>query len=219
MPAEPAIPDVLAPDELVRLFAAVSGRSKTALRNRALLMTMHNAALRSAEVVKLRPVDVDVSAGNVRVHNGKGGKARLIRDCLDPATREALAAWLTRREALGWDGRSAVLFGTFYRRPDRDSGGNLAEPKGGRPLDTSYLRRLLPKLAAGAKLDKSVSPHLLRHTRAREWSDAGFPVADIQHALGHKSLATTSIYLARLAPAGMGAGQHGRQSLDAPSRM
>lgn len=84
--------------------------------------------------------------------------------------------------------------------------------RSGRALDTSYMRRLLPKLAAAAKLDKPVSPHLLRHTRAREWSDAGFPVADIQHALGHKNLATTSIYLARLAPAGMGAGQNGRRS-------
>lgn len=204
--AEPAVPDTLTPDELAALFDAIGGRAKTALRNRALLMTMHDAALRSAEVVKLRPGDVDVSAGNVRIHNGKGGKARLIRDCLDPATREALAAWLTRRDTLGWDGRSAVLFGTFYRRPSRDR----AELKGGGPLDTSYLRRLLPKLAAKAKLTKEVSPHLLRHTRAREWSDAGLPVADIQQALGHKSLATTSIYLARLAPKGMGAGQRGR---------
>jgi site-specific recombinase XerD len=207
--AEPAIPDTLTADELARLLDAIPGRSKTALRNRALLMVMHDAALRSAEVVKLRPADVDVSAGNVRVHNGKGGKARLIRDCLDPATRQALTAWLTRRETLGWDGRSAVLFGTFYTRPERGSGDNSAA-KGGGPLDTSYLRRLLPKLGAKAKLTKEIHPHLLRHTRAREWSDAGFPVADIQHALGHKSLATTSIYLARLAPAGMGASQRGR---------
>jgi integrase/recombinase XerD len=216
LPAEPPIPDVLTPDELEALFAAVSGRSKTALRNRALLMVMHDAALRSAEVVKLRPADVDVPAGNVSVRNGKGRKPRLIRDCLHPETREALSAWLTRRETLGWDGRKAMLFGTFYTRPERGSGDNSAA-KGGGPLDTSYLRRLLPKLAAKAKLTKEVSPHLLRHTRAREWSDEGRPTADIQQALGHKSLATTSIYLARLAPAGMGAGQRGRGALDTDS--
>lgn len=202
---EPAVPDVLDARELDALLGAVTGRSKTALRNRALLMVAHDAALRSAEVVKLRPADVDVAVGNVRVTNGKGGRARLIRDCLDPATREALAAWMTRRETLGWDGRKAYLFGVFY---GRDAAGRAH--RGGGPLDTSYLRRLLPKLAAAAKLEKPVTPHLLRHTRAREWSDRGFPVADIQHALGHKSLATTSIYLARLAPAGMGAAQHGR---------
>lgn len=211
MPAEPAIPDVLTPDELERLFTAVSGRSKTALRNRAMLMVMHDAALRSAEVVKLRPADVDVATGNVNIRNGKGGRARLIRVCLHPETRQAISAWLALRETLGWDGRKAYLFGTFYTRPARGSGDNSAA-KGGGPLDTSYLRRLLPKLAAKAKLTKEISPHLLRHTRAREWSDEGRPLADIQQALGHKSLATTSIYLARLAPAGMGADQPRRRA-------
>jgi len=214
MPAEPAIPDVLDTDELETLLAAVSGRSKTTLRNRALLMVMHDAALRSAEAVALRPGDVDVTAGNVNVRKGKGSRARLIRDCLHPETKQAVTAWQTRRETLGWDGRSAVLFGVFYTRPGRASGDNSAA-KGGDPLDTSYLRRLLPKLARAAKLAKDVSPHLLRHTRAREWSDEGRPTADIQQALGHKSLATTSIYLARLAPAGMGAGQRGRSTVSA----
>jgi integrase/recombinase XerD len=210
--AEPPVPDTLTAAEMERLYAAVSGRSKTALRNRALLMVVHDAALRSHEVVALRPGDVDVLAGDVNVRKGKGRRARLIRDCLDPATRQAVSEWMTLRELLGWDDRSAVLFGTFYTRPERDSGGNRVEAKGGAPLDTSYLRRLLPKLAEKAGIGKDVSPHLLRHTRAREWSDRGVPVADIQAALGHRRLATTSIYLARLAPAGMGASQHGRSA-------
>jgi site-specific recombinase XerD len=207
---EPAVPDTLTPTELDRLFAVLAGRSKTALRNRAMLMVGHDAALRADELVKLRPQDVDVAAGNVRVRKGKGGKSRLIRDCLHADTREALAAWIAKRETLGWDGRSALLFGTFYTRPGRSSGDNAAEPKGGGQLDTSYLRRLVPQLAAKARLAKQAYPHLLRHTRARQWSDEGRPTADIQAALGHKSLATTSIYLARLAPAGMGAGQRER---------
>lgn len=217
--AEPPVPDTLTAAETERLFVAVSGRSKTAIRNRALLMVLHDAALRASEVVALRPGDVDVLAGDVNVRKAKGRKARLIRDCLDPATRQAVSEWMTLRELLGWDGRSAVLFGTFYERPERDTGGNRAEAKGGRPLDTSYLRRLLPDLAKRARIRKDVSPHLLRHTRAREWSDRGVPTADIQQALGHKSLATTSIYLRRLAPARMGAGEHGRAALDAHAMM
>jgi integrase/recombinase XerC len=212
MTPEPAIPDVLDPHELDTLLAAVSGRSKTALRNRALMMVMHDAALRAAEVVKLRPADVDVTAGSVRVRNGKGGRSRLIRECLHDDTKQALTAWLTLRGTLGWDGRKAALFGVFY---GRDGAG--CATKGGDPLDTSYLRRLLPKVAVKAKLTKGVHPHLLRHTRAREWSDAGLPVADIQQALGHKNLATTSIYLARLAPAGMGAGE--RRALDGHAKI
>jgi integrase/recombinase XerD len=208
---EPPPPDTLTPDEVARLFAAIVGRSKTALRNRALLMVMHDAALRSDEVVKLRPADVDVASGTVRVLNGKGGRSRTIRDCLHTDTREALSAWLARRETLGWDNRSARLFGTFYARQVAGEDRNSAELRGGGKLDTSYIRRLLPKLAKAAGIGKPMYSHLLRHTRAREWSDEGRPIADLQAALGHKSLATTSIYLARLAPAGMGAGDRERQ--------
>jgi integrase/recombinase XerC len=203
---EPAVPDTLTPDELERLFEVLKGRSKTSLRNRAMLMVGHDAALRADELVKLRPADVDVAAGDVRVREGKGGRSRLIRDCLHSDTREALAAWVAKRDTLGWDGRSAFLFGTFFSRPARRDGDNAASAKGGGRLDTSYLRRLLPQLAAKAHLPKHAHPHLLRHTRAREWSDGGRPTADIKHDLGHRSLATTSIYLARLAPAGAGAG-------------
>ena len=203
---DPPPPDTLTPDEVERLFGAITGRSKTALRNRAMFMLMHDAALRSDEVVKLRPADVDVASGTVRVLHGKGGRSRTIRDCLHADTREALSAWLARRETLGWDNRSARLFGTFFGRGDD----NAADTKGGGKLDTSYIRRLLPKLAKAAGIGKPMYSHLLRHTRARQWSDEGRPIADIQAALGHRSLATTSIYLARLAPAGMGAGDRGR---------
>lgn len=201
-------PDPLAPDELDALLAAVSGRSKTALRNRAMLMVGHDAALRSDELAKLRPADVDVKRGDVRVVNGKGGKSRTIPDCLHADTREALAVWMAKREQLGWDNRSARLFGTFYSRDDD----NAATAKGGGQLDTSYLRRLLPKLARKAGIRKPTYPHLLRHTRARQWSDEGHPVADIQKWLGHRNLATTSIYLDRLAPPGVGAGERPRRA-------
>src|SRR5829696_357607 len=144
---EAPIPDVLDADELAAFFAAVSGRGKTALRNRAMLMVAHDAALRSDEVVKLRRRDVDLDAGEVYVREGKGGKDRRIRNCLHADTKAALRAWLAHRETLGWDDRTAVLFGVFYSRPGRGEGDNRANPKGGGPLATSYLRRLVPNLA------------------------------------------------------------------------
>lgn len=207
---EAPIPDPLGADELARFFAAISGRGKTALRNRAMLMVTHDAALRSDEVVSLRPRDVTLDAGEVYVRDGKGGKDRRIRNCLHADTKQALRAWLAHRETLGWDDRKAFLFGTFYSRPGRADGDNTAEHKGGGKLATSYLRRLVPNIARKAGVAKKAHPHLLRHTRAREWSDDGRPVADIQHDLGHKNLETTSIYLAKMAPAGAGADQRER---------
>jgi site-specific recombinase XerD len=70
----------------------------------------------------------------------------------------------------------------------------------GRPLATSYLRKLLPALAEAAGIERRVHPHCLRHTRAAELAEAGVPVHVIQRALGHASLATTDRYLAHVAP-------------------
>lgn len=62
----------------------------------------------------------------------------------------------------------------------------------------SYVRRLLPKLAAKAGIDKRVHPHGLRHTHASELAAERLPLGAISAQLGHASIATTSIYVAKL---------------------
>ena len=61
----------------------------------------------------------------------------------------------------------------------------------GGPLDPSYVRQLLPRLAPRAGVDKRVHAHGLRHTHAAELADEGYPVNFIQDQLGHASLAVT----------------------------
>lgn len=59
------------------------------------------------------------------------------------------------------------------------------------------MRRLLPRLAAKAGVEKRVHPHGLRHAHAAE----GVPVNVVQQQLCHGSLATTDRYLRHIAPA------------------
>jgi integrase len=56
------------------------------------------------------------------------------------------------------------------------------------------------RLAAKAGIEKRVHPHGLRHTHAAELAREGVPMNVIQAQLGHSSLATTSRYLAHVAP-------------------
>ena len=55
--------------------------------------------------------------------------------------------------------------------------------------------------ASPSGIDKRVHPHGLRHTHAAELAFEGVPMNAIQAQLGHSSLATTSSYLAHIAPA------------------
>jgi site-specific recombinase XerD len=71
----------------------------------------------------------------------------------------------------------------------------------GRPLKPSYVRTMLPRLAARAGITRRVHPHGLRHAHAAELMWEGVPVPIIQRQLGHASLATTDRYLRSIAPA------------------
>lgn len=140
-----------------------------------------SGGLRISEALALYPKDVDRKAGTVRVLWGKGGRARTVG--LDPEAFAMIERWLDTRAKRGVNGRCR-LFCTLD----------------GKPIDSSYVRRLLPRLAAKAGIEKRVHAHGLRHTHAAELAREGFPVNVIQAQLGHSSLATTSRYLAHIAP-------------------
>lgn len=174
--------DVLSRDEINRLYAAIGGNSTLTLRNRAMLATMYRAALRAGEVVALRRGDVDLDSGRLHIRRGKGGKPRTVY--LDNGALAALKVWVERRRSLGFDDRKTPLFCTLK----------------GTELATPYLRRWLPKLAAKAGIAKRVHPHIFRHSRAAELHEQGATVKEVQLALGHSNLATTSLYLDHVAP-------------------
>jgi len=172
---------VLTPEEVRDLIAACSSRAPTGLRNRALLVVLYRGGLRLSEALALKPKDVDAAAGTITVLHGKGDRRRTVG--LDDGAFAILARWLERRQALGLTGRTAI-FCTLE----------------GKQLKASYVRTLLPRLAARAGIEKRVHAHGLRHTHAAELATEGKPVNLIQAQLGHNSLATTDRYLRHIAP-------------------
>jgi integrase len=78
----------------------------------------------------------------------------------------------------------------------------ISRPTLGEPLNSSYVRELLHKLAVKAGIEKRVHPHGLRHSYASYLAERpDVPLRTIQAMLGHTSLATTERYLHRLNPA------------------
>ncbi len=174
-------PEVLSEAEAIALLKACSTRAPTGVRNRALIAVLWRCGLRISEALALELRDVDLEAGTVRVRHGKGDRSRTVG--LDEQTAALLARWLDRRKKLG-PGARAPIFCTL---------------QGGR-LDSSYVRRLLPRLAAQAGIDRRVHAHGLRHTYAAELAREGTAINVIRDALGHTSLAVTDRYLRDVAP-------------------
>ena len=173
--------ELLTQSEVRALLGACSSRAPTGIRNRALLAVLYRGGLRVSEALVLEPRDVDAAAGTLNVRHGKGDRQRLVG--LDPQAFALLARWTDRRVALGL-GRRRRVFCTLQ----------------GAPLDASYVRRLLPRIAARAEIHKRVHAHGLRHAHAAELVAEGVPVNVIQQQLGHASLATTDRYLRHIAP-------------------
>jgi integrase/recombinase XerD len=187
-PAEP-----LTEAEAQALVDAIKGTGPLAARNRALVALLWRSGLRVSEALSLKPADVDEAQGTVNVRDGKGRKARMAM--IDGRALGYLRAWLEVRKALGLNGRQPL----FCTVADGSKGKHKREP-GGR-VDPSYVRRLLPKLADAAGIDKRVHAHGLRHTHASECVDRKLPLHHIAAQLGHTSTATTDTYLRKLNPA------------------
>lgn len=171
--------DLLTRTEIEAVIEQCPLASWTDARNRTLIVVLWRTGLRISEALALREKDVDLVEGRLVVQRGKGGKRRVVG--LDQGTIDALKEWLKRRAEIA-PPIVAPLFCT---------------QRGG-PIDPSYIRRMLPRLARAAGIRKRVHAHGLRHLFATELQAEGAPLSMIRDLLGHGSLATTDTYLRRL---------------------
>jgi site-specific recombinase XerD len=176
--------EVLTKDEIEALLAACGSERWTDRRNYALLVLLWRTGLRIAEALALRPCDVELGRGAIRVLRGKGGRARTVG--IDRSGSESLEGWMLEHRGMGYSS-GEVLFIT----------------RSGLPLSQGYLRRKLPELARAAGIHKRVHAHGLRHTHASELRAEGVDIAVIKRQLGHRSLLTTIEYLDYFEPQAM----------------
>jgi integrase/recombinase XerD len=123
--------------------------------------------------------------GFVTVKESKSGRGRRV-----PVGRTAVK-WLARylREV-----RPRIVAGVPRRSPLV-----LVSERGTR-LAKGVLGYHLRRYAAAAKIEKTVTPHVLRHSFAIHLLQGGASTRHIQAMLGHRSLEATQIY-ARVFPA------------------
>ena len=92
-------PPVMSSQQLSNVLGACGGKSREAVRNRALVLLLLESGLRRMEVAALCISDIDVRARTVVVRRGKGGKARI--SVFGDETAQALHRWLRIRGTAG----------------------------------------------------------------------------------------------------------------------
>ena len=165
--------------EIDALLAAPDPSSWIGRRDRAMLQVAIETGLRVSELTGLTGTDVHLGPGAHIYCHGKGRKDRITP--LTTQTAAVLRDWLDERAGLPSD----PLFPTTR----------------GTPLSRDAVDRRLAKHAATAARtcrslhDKTVTPHVLRHTAAMRLLHAGVDSAVIALWLGHERVETTHIYL------------------------
>jgi len=165
--------------EVERLLkVAEARRSRTAVRDQAILQLLLQTGIRVSELVHLRPADVDLSQepGTLTVRGlGKRPERRIP---LNQQARRALGAYLDQPH----------LRGASYLFPSR----------GGKPLSIRSVQQIVASLGKAAGLN--ISAKTLRDTYARFlWQETG-DLRLLTERLGHRRPEAALKYIFRLTP-------------------
>lgn len=160
------LPNVLSPEEVARLLAALPHQ-----RYRLLARLAYACGLRLSEVLHLKVGDIESRRLVLRIRQAKGRKDRLV--ALPPRLLEELRAY--------W---------RCYRPRDWLFPGH----KAGQPLHAGAVQRVFHRAVLACGFGRRVSCHTLRHSYATHLLEAGVDLMTLQQLLGHRDLKTTAHY-------------------------
>jgi len=160
-------PSILSGSEVARVLVAIES-----MTCRAVATVCYGAGLRINEARRLEVNDVLSDRGLLHVHAGKGGHERFAM--LSPRLLATLREyWRAVRPT------PPLLFPSAL---------------GPRPIHAETVRKALREAASAAKVNKRVTPHVLRHSFATHLLEMGVEMRIIQQLLGHASMRSTAVY-------------------------
>ena len=170
------LPEVLTTAEVDRLEASIDLSKWEGHRNRAIIEVLFSCGLRVSELTNLKLSNLYLDEQFIRVM-GKGSKERLV-----PISKRAiqeLAFWFDDRQHM--DIKSGEEDYVFLNRR-------------GAHLTRVMILIMIKRQAEEAGIQKTISPHTLRHSFATALLEGGADLRVIQALLGHESIGTTEIY-------------------------
>ena len=149
--------------------------SDLTFRDRAILELLYSSGLRLSEIERSNVCDIDLADKTMTIL-GKGGKTRIV-----PVGRYAITAiksWLQRRQALVYNIEEIALFVSRF----------------GNRLGARAIQKRVEYWARRQGLDRSVHPHMLRHSFASHLLESSSDLRAVQELLGHSDISTTQVY-------------------------
>lgn len=169
------LPNILTIEE-VEMLLDISLEDAFDYRNKAMLEVMYATGLRVSELVNLTLDNVELEQGYIRCF-GKGNKERIVP--LGEIAQDYLKVYLEEyRDSLKKKRYCDKLFLNNH----------------GLGITRQGFFLIIKELCRVKRIDKNITPHMLRHSFATHLLNNGADLRTIQVMLGHSNLSTTQIY-------------------------
>jgi len=159
------LPKVLSIEEVIALINNTNN-----IKHKCITSLLYSAGLRRSELLNLKLTDIDSDRMLIHVSHAKGNKDRYT--ILSKKTLVDLRVYFKE-----WRPIVYVFEG----------------PKG-KPYSSTSVLNIVKNAAHKAKINKRVTPHMLRHSFATHLLENNTDLRYIQSLLGHSSSTTTEIY-------------------------
>lgn len=174
---------------------------------------LYGSGLRLMECMRLRVQDIDFEYKVVRVWDGKGGKHRIttLSEALIPQLKTQIdfvkgvlenditvadynGVWMPQKLEKKYQGLNKTLPWQYLFPSIKLSIDPESRTLRRHHLDEKQIQRAIRSTAYEIGLEKSVTPHTLRHTFATHLLMRGADIRTVQEQLGHSDVKTTQIY-------------------------
>lgn len=159
--------DYLTEEEVSQVFANVDTNTKKGKRDLLILVLLYDTAARANEIINIKLENINLEMKSIKII-GKGNKVRIVP--IMEQTKNILVEYLQNSNT------------TEYLLENKET-----------TYNERFVRDIINKYTKN--IDKKISPHTFRRTRAIHLLDKGVNIIYIQELLGHSSILTTQEYV------------------------
>ena len=162
--------EVLDGQEMTKLFSACRD-----IRQLLILHLLFDTGIRSRELLQLELKHFNKVQRTISIYNAKGNKMRVVP--YGEHIRQTLIQYI---KVIGYLPTHQLIQSYKYK---------------GQPLSISGLQNIIREIAKRSGINKRIHCHVLRHTYAVHFLNAGGRIPQLQQLLGHSNITTTLHYL------------------------